>query len=143
MKFGFDLDGVLLTQNNLHIALVKGNKTLERLYYETLVPQLNPYLFMSIYDTAVIVTARSEEYFDITRKQCTKFFPAIPFYMVSTPQWTDTSQFSSWMKEVARRKAAKLKDLEVDIYFEDLPETVLLLRDICPDIAIVQYGGRI
>ena len=143
MRIGFDLDGVLLTQSSVEIVLCKGNEAAEKLYYETREPLLNPYLFATDLDDLAIVTARAEKWLEITARHCAKFFPAIPFYHVPVPQWLDSTKWLEWFKEVAHRKAMKIRDLELDVYFEDIPETVLELRKILKDTRIIQYGGRL
>jgi len=83
MKFGFDLDGVLLTQSTTEIVLMKNNELAEEVYYETRQPNLNPFLFMSENDKAVIITARRSSLAKVTKKMCKRFFPTLKFIMLS------------------------------------------------------------
>jgi len=143
MRIGFDLDGVLLTQSEIEIVLTRENDQFAEYYYKTREPQLDPYMFTSDLDDVVIITCRAEKWREITARQCARFFPAIPFYHLSVPTWTDSTKWTDWFKSVASKKAAKIKDLELDVYFEDMPETVLELRKLCKETKIIQYGGRL
>ena len=143
MKIGFDLDGVLLTQNSVDIVLTRENDRAKRLYYETLQPQLTPCMFAHDADELFIITAREQFLQQLTKKQCDKFFPNITLVQIAVPQWENAGKWYEWFVSVAKAKAEVINQLGLDIYFEDMPITVEKLRELCKKCKIIQYGGRI
>jgi len=143
MKIGFDLDGVLVQQSTVEIILMKDNAFAEKLYYETRKPLLNPYLFLNEEDEGVIITSRKESLRKVTERHCRKHHPNLRLFHVTCPQWKSHKDVEEWFKEIARRKSEVINKLQLDIYFEDMPETVEELRKLCPNTKIIQYGGRL
>jgi len=145
MKIGFDLDGVLASQSIPELIFVAGNPFAEDQYYGTLVPQLNPAMFLGKDDWGYIITARKERLSSLTKEWCRLHFPSYKLYHVKVPQWksTETKDIEKWQYEVAKRKAKLINELDLDVYFEDMPETVETLRQLCPKCKIIQYGGRV
>lgn len=123
--------------------MTKGNPKVETIYYETRTPLLNPYMFASEDDEIVFITGRKKELAKITKRWCKKFFPNIKLILAPSPQWGDESEWQAWFELVAKHKAKVINKLELDVYFEDMPETVKALRKLCPNTKIIQYGGRI
>ncbi len=145
MRIGFDIDGVIAKQNTVNICLTKELPKIETIYYETREPMLNPYMFAADEDEIIFITGRKSELADITKRWCKKFFPSIKLVLAPSPQWKNASEkeFQLWFKLVAKHKAKIINKLKLDVYFEDMPETVKALRELCPNTKIIQYGGRI
>jgi len=143
LKIGFDLDGVLATQSEIEIVLSKSNPKLEMMYYRTRKPNIDIKLFGANQDTFVIITCRKQELKVVTLEWCAKFFPNIPLYVVSVPQWKSDDQWQEFYRQIAEAKAPLINELKLDVYFEDIPFVVQELRRLCPHCRIIQYGGRI
>jgi hypothetical protein len=47
-----------------------------------------------------------------------------------------------WLVELAKVKAKVLNNLGIDVYFEDTPEVVEVLRNLCKNTKVIQYGSR-
>lgn len=143
MKIGFDLDGVI-TRSAVGIWILSGdNVELKKLFTATLRPQILPQMFTFKGDELYIITARQKELRDVTADWCFKFFPNIPVFQVHLPMWKSQKDWEWWREEVAKRKAKIINELKLDIYFEDIPQTVERLRKLCPNTKIIQYGGRV
>ena len=143
MKIGFDLDGVLATQSTTEIVLMKHNIIADKVYYKTRQPNMFPTLFLHKNDLAVIITARRVDLKEITEEWCKRHFPQFKLYYVNCPTWIKAENIDEWFREVAKRKAELIKELELDVYFEDIPKVVLRLRKLCLKCKVIQYGGRI
>ncbi len=143
MKIGFDIDGVLANQDTAEIILIKENSTAEMYYYATREPMLRTSMFLAETDKCYIITCRKEEFKEITEKWCSKHYPGASLVYISVPQWKSTEEIQSWFKEVAVKKAETINELKLDVYFEDMVETVFWLRELCPNCKIIQYGGRV
>lgn len=145
MKIGFDLDSVLATQHIPSIILITGNHFAEDQYCGTLIHQLIPSMFLGKNDVAVIITGRMPRLSPITKEWCKLHFPQIKVYEARTAQWKSTSpeELERWYDETAKNKAVIINKQKIDVYFEDMPETVERLRKLCPNCRIIQYGGRV
>jgi len=142
MKIAFDLDGVVAGQSVAVIVLAKKDKLAEKIYYETLRPVLNPKMYLARGDIGFILTARPVEYEELTVEWCYHFFPDLKLINVAVPQWTSEDDIASWCLKIAEAKAEQLNNLEIDVYFEDMPCCVEALRKLCPNCRIILYGGR-
>lgn len=145
MRLGFDIDGVLGYQDTLAIIQCGKDRNVVRMYYQTVPPNfaMHPANFSNNGDETFILTARGSDLKDITEAWCHKFFPNIPVIMIDPGQWEDSEDWSRWFKSVAIKKAKVINELKLDVYFEDMPETVEVLRELCPSTKIIQYGGRL
>lgn len=143
MKIAFDIDGVVTNQSLVELCIIKSNPDWEKIYYETRIPQLDPHMFESEEDELFFITGRKEELMKVTMDWCKKFFPNIKLIFAPTPTWKHESEWAEWFKKVAEHKAKIINDYKIDVYFEDMPETVKSLRILCPNTKIVQYGGRL
>jgi len=145
LRIGFDLDGVLCDQNVENIISSIQDTYREDLYYATRIPQLITALFMSENDVGFIITARRKRLKDLTEEWCSKFYPFLELHFIDTPVWNklNPEDVGRWMDEVGSIKAKRINQLKLDIYFEDMPQVVSLLREKCPNTKIIQYGGRL
>lgn len=143
MKIGWDLDGCIAQQDTPTICLMKGKTEIERIYYATLTPNCHPEYFAGPDDEIVIITGRKDELKDVTEAWCKKWFPKYKLYITPTVTWTNPADWASWFKEIAKNKSKQINDLDLDVYFEDMPQTVEELRKLCPKCKIIQFGGRL
>lgn len=143
MRIGFDLDGVLATQSIQEIVINKVNPFLEKIYYDTLKPNLNPYMFLKESDKGFIISARRKELHKVTKRWCDKWFPALKLCFAERESWRHVQEMKHWHELVAESKSKVINRLKLDVYFEDLPEVVNALRKLCPRTKIIQYGGRL
>ena len=144
MKIGFDLDGVLIEDSDSILwAMMNKDLQLIELFIKCLKPSIHPSMFLHDNDIAFIITARQPELKILTVRWCIKHYPSIHVAFAATPPWTDYSDWKRWFKEVARQKAKIINNLNLDVYFEDMTNTVDELRELCPNTKIIQYGGRL
>lgn len=143
MKIGFDLDGVI-TRSAVEIwILAKKDIELKKLFTATLRPVLLPQMFAAEGDELCIITAREEELREVTADWCHKYFPNIPLHQVILSRWKSQRDWDLWRERIAVSKAKIINKLELDVYIEDIPQTVHRLRELCPNTKIIQYGGRV
>jgi hypothetical protein len=143
MKIGWDLDGCLAQQDVIQVCQTRNLPELKAMYYGCLLPNTNPQLYANEDDEIVIITGREESLRDITETWCKRWFPQYKLIMAPTLPWKDESEWQVWFERVAENKAKQINELKLDIYFEDMPETVKALRKLCPNCKIIQFGGRI
>ena|SRR3990170_4612161 len=143
MKIGFDIDGVIADQNLMDLCAINNMDKQRKLYYQIRMPQLNPYLFATMDDEIHFITARTKDLTEITLNWCKKFFPGITVHITEIESWKSLLEWDKWIKEVARRKASIINRLDLDVYFEDIPNVVYKLRKLCLHTKIIQYGGRL
>ena len=156
MRVGFDLDGVLCGINvgvlriidNIQRGDVK--RSSEEWYYRERKPLLNPHFFLSEKDEMFIITSRSERLSHITKTWVRHFFgnrvteKRLIIVSHETKKLGNSKmQVNKWLREMGEKKAKTINKLELDVYFEDSPETVQVLRKLCPNTKIIHYGGRL
>ena len=108
-----------------------------------MLPQCHPEFYASEEDEIVIITGRKEELKNVTEKWCKKWYPQYKLYILPTVTWKTEAEWSDWFRRVAENKAKMINELKLDVYFEDMPETVKALRKLCPNTKIIQFGGRL
>lgn len=143
LKIGFDIDGVIVPLSEIEIRLTHEFPNLERIYYDTRKIQLIPQDFISNDDEAFMITGRRAALIPQTEAWHKKYFPNISLVILSVEPYEKDEDIEDWMKRSAVAKAKKINELELDVYFEDMPATVRELRKLCPNTKIIQYGGRI
>lgn len=139
MKIAFDLDGVLcdidVSMLNIIYKLKQIKKETELWYYRERKPLLNPYMFLTEEDEFIIVTARKQHLYDVTKRWIDKFLPTTKWFLVDEGYTTPEA--------IARKKLNILQDEQVDVYFDDNQNVIKMLRRMNTDIKFIQYGGRI
>jgi hypothetical protein len=158
MKIAFDLDGVILQQEMYSLKAIDSCKNeqeraeLMRYYYARRSIQLNPIDFLADDDELFFVTGRSVLVEDLTKKWAKKYFPMAT--VIATRTILPSSDVNlmtknyvndgnkEWSLIQAERKAKALNDNNIEIFFEDAPDVVKHLRQLCRNTKIVQYGGR-
>ena len=145
MKIGFDLDGVLCDIDVSALGIIRylcqEGKEMEEWYYKDRKPLLNPYQFMTDTDTFVIITARKDRLWPITRRWVDKFLPGAKLLLVN--------EGYTHPREIASAKWRVLIKEKVNIYFDDnlqVIKALRALRDVSlrwTDIKFIQYGGRV
>ena len=137
MKIGFDLDGVLCDIDQLHLHLIRGNTTLEKVYYYTRRQLVDPYLWLHTDDEGVIITSRPYGLKGITMEWMKSHGIRLPLHQEEAcpavpPDWDG----------IARWKADIINREKIDLYIDDNPELVARLRKLCKNAVILQYGAR-
>ena len=151
MKIAFDLDGCLC---NIDVAVLRMmdnqpedvKASVEEWYYRERKPLLDPRLFLSEGDELYIITSRPERLAIITSRWISRYYPKsilrFAYHETMENGVNSKEEVSDWLKHQAKVKADILNDLNLDVYFEDSPVTVKWLREFCPNIKIIHYGGR-
>lgn len=148
MKIAFDIDGVILEQDLAMLRSIdvesnrKNRETISRYYYLHRKLQLNPIDYLADEDELYFITGRNEKYADITKKWQQKYFPQAKLIILNHVEPTRSTILEGWFVKQARLKAKALKENNIEVYFEDTAEVVSELRKLCPDIKIIQFGGR-
>lgn len=150
MNIGFDLDGVLCELNIPIMHLfnrlgAEGEKNAERYYYVYRKRMLNPEDFLHMEDKYYIITARHEDLYDVTKAWCDKYCPNNSgLYVVGGIPWYKIDGGRSVYSERATIEKAKIiRKHDIKMHFEDSPRVVAQLRELLPDVVIVQYAGRL
>ena len=146
MKIAFDLDGVLcdidIPALNAIRRLYEGEERLKEdiLYYMSRKPILNPEDFLHEGDEYIVITARYDDLWEVSKKWLDKYCPNhSDFFMVGSV--TGYSEKEKWTDLAARAKISIMEKEGVDIYFDDNPRFVEKYRNLTK-IPIIQYGGR-
>lgn len=148
MKIGFDIDGVILEMDVAMLRAADLNEDkrikdeLNKYYYLTRKIQLNPIDFLAEGDELYLITGRDRRYLDLTMKWKNKYFPNAKLILLGHVEPGNETIIEDWFIKQARLKASVLLQEEIDVYFEDTPEVVRELRKLCPEVVIIQYGGR-
>jgi hypothetical protein len=145
MNIGFDLDGVVIHQDqaifNLIHQLPNEKKLAAYRYYCSQRPtNFNPADYLGPEDQGFFITARGDDVADLTVAWQKRYFPGIKLILTNcynvTAQWTG-SNFAISAKYNA------IVENKIDVFFEDSPEIVKALREKCEHCKIIHYGGRI
>lgn len=158
MRIAFDLDGVVLHQEMYSLKAIDSVQNeqeraeLMRYYYSRRSIQLNPIDYLADDDELFFITGRSVLVEDITRKWAKKYFPMATVITTRTILPSSDKdlmtknyvkdQTKEWGQIQAERKAKALNDNNIDVFFEDAPDVVKHLRQLCKNTKIVQFGGR-
>ena len=151
MIFGFDMDGVLCEYDDsqYHILRrmpVEYQRSAWRQFFSESKPLLNPELLLHEDDEYYVITGRNQELKEITLKWCQKYLPNAkgvhvvggrPYY-----EYTEEEQDSDVKEFSLNGKVEKIRELGIQVYFEDEPRNVLGLRALLPDVTVIQYGGK-
>jgi len=150
MKIGFDLDGVLCEIDMVALNLmdklpVNGRVDIESYYYDTVKPLLNPEDFLNDGDIYYVITGRHDQLTATTFRWLNKYCPNYSdYFIVGGKPWylRDETDHKTFHKSGAEMKADLINTLELDIYIDDSPKVVEILRRLCPNTKVIQYGGR-
>jgi len=149
MKIGFDLDGVLRTLDLFPLRICKeisDDYDMMKWYYMLLKPELNPFMFLSEDDEAYIISMQKDRDRELTEKWLRKFLPTITAHVLvhnwNASDWKAQNS-EKINNEWSSQKATKIKELGLEVFFEDDPQVVKQLRELCPETKIIQYGGRL
>lgn len=149
MRIGFDLDGVLMTQD---ICLLQVMRCLEKhsnlpwarsWYYRTGKLQMDPKMFMNNEDEGFVITCREKGLESVTKIWCKRHIPILKLIQVYPKVKTGVGTFRAWCNGSALAKAEVINKLGLDVYFEDVPIIVRRLRELCPNTKILRYGGDV
>jgi len=150
MRIGFDLDGTLC---GIEVAVLRmvdnlANKEtqshIEEYYYKERKPTFNARLLLHEEDEMYIITSRPKRLEGITKAWVKKYYPEAKLYICDYPPpfgVNSNKKLTEWLLNKQKDKAKVLNKLKLDVYFDDDAQ-VPILRKLCPDIKILQYGGR-
>ena len=149
LKIGFDFDGVLCSLDTpmlIWIASYKNKevaKMMEEWYYRDQKSLLDANLFLSDEDEMFIITGRPKYLYDISKIWVDKFYPKAHLELVGEQTMSNSPKDKNKWFNHAECKAKRINELELDVYFDDEPETINDLRKLCPNTKIIKYGGRV
>jgi len=152
MRIGFDLDGVLAESDiPMYRIADQFNKEISNEIYQwacrTAKPLLNPEEFMlEPEDEYIIITARNNSVKDITKRWVNKYCKGCKQLIMlnhDLPNQLLGIEVIEWLNEIAEAKAKSIKENNIDIFFDDSSYICKRLRKLCPDVKIINFGGRI
>ena len=148
MKVGFDIDGVIL---KIDLGLIRAidmiddvdkRNEVSKYYYGQRERQLNPLDYMYEDDELFIITGRAPCYKEETKKWVKKYFPMAKLIILGEEEDFANCVLDNWFEKQSIMKAGAIKKYYIEVYFEDTPDIVRRLRELCPKCKIIQYGGR-
>ena len=144
MEIGFDLDGTVLEQSigllrMMNIFGVGRDEELLKYYCTGLKMQLNPLDFIGEGDNLYFITGRNNCTTELTQKWAKKYFPMAKVFVLNM----EAKAIDNFNEVQAELKQKILNDNKIDIYFEDNPKVVAMLRKLCPNTKIIHYGSRV
>ena len=151
MKISFDLDGVICDSDwgwldRLRDVYGVGEdwpEEEEEKYYACREKVLDPYQFMGLEDTAVILTGRPLHLKDITEKWLHKNgLGAFPVIFTRTLKGTPTATREEF-KAIGESKAKFFIDEKVKVHFDDNEQVVKAMREALPDMVIIHTGWHV
>lgn len=145
MNIGFDLDGTVLEQS---IGLLRVMNALPdakqdellKYYVSGLKMNLNPLDFLADGDELFFITGRSNCVIETTTKWVKKYFPYAKLFLTNV-EVTEDKVINFYQAQV-KTKSEIINKEKIDVYFEDNPDVVKGLRQVCPNTRIIQYGSR-
>lgn len=148
MRVGFDLDGVLAETTIVEWLLtshVKDEKAQEVIREFLHVPKLknHPSEFLHEDDEYVIITGRSKRYRKLTERWLRSHGIKCSLFMTDVGVAKDYESIEKFFEALAKAKAQYIKSECIQVFFEDSPNVVKLLRKLCSKVRIIQIGGRI
>ena len=149
MKLGFDLDGVIIKNNLAILRLIdliedpKKRKEISKYYYKQQDILLDPLKFLLEEDELYIITSRNRIYKEETESIVKKYFPLAKLIILNHVEPHLLLDLKDWYKKQAELKAKVIKELGIEVYFEDRPQVVRYLRDLCPNTKIICFGDHI
>jgi len=120
---------------------------IEKYYYAYRKLELDPQLISNFPNDKVILITGRPNYLKETTKEWLKRNKISYNKLIFCNHRAPFGQFSkkeldTWFKKLAEKKAKILKEEKVEVYFEDTPDIIKWLRELCPNIKIIQYGLR-
>jgi len=149
MKLGFDLDGVIIKNNLAILRLIdliedpKKRKEISKYYYKQQDILLDPLKFLLEEDELYIITSRNRIYKEETESIVKKYFPLAKLIILNHVEPHLLLDLKDWYKKQAELKAKVIKELGIEVYFEDRPQVVRYLRNLCPNTKIICFGDHI
>lgn len=147
MKIGFDLDATIADLDITLLRLIgrvdfpseEIRNRFRQSYFGGLQLRTNwnPEELLAKGDEYHIITARcSFTDNDVTVEWCNKYCPNATSVNI-------VGQLGNNWDKSSEAKAAKIKELGIEVFFEDNSQLVNRLRDLCPETKIIQVGGRL
>ena len=148
MKISFDLDGVLCKINIPaldQLRSLEGDEQTERemKYYASVDKKMNPYDFIGEDDEAIILTGRPLHLKDVTMRWLEKnglgdFNVIFTKSIAGFPKGTNRE-----FETIGKDKATLFMKLDIDVHIDDNPVVVKTMRELLPNVTVIQYGSRV
>jgi hypothetical protein len=103
---------------------------------------IDPLDFLADDDELYFITGRSEKARMITERWQKKYYPTAKLIITNNLIPGNDITITDWYVKQAHLKARAILDNKIDVYFEDTPEVVKLLREICQHTKVIKYGKR-
>ena len=158
MILGFDLDGCICNQDStqlqiMHELKLETEKILEPIYYSERELLLDPRKFLHDGDEYHIITGRHEGLKTVTENWVKKWCPEAktlnvcggrPWYdFEKRPGENNVECWQRWFCVAIQNKVELIKNLGIEVYFDDSPSGVSQLRAALPDVKFIRYAGRV
>jgi hypothetical protein len=151
IKISFDLDGTICDSDWGWLDRLKDNhgvganwpKDEEEKYYACREKVLDPYHFMALDDTAIILTGRPLHLKDITEKWLHKNgLGEFPVVFTKTLKGTPTATREEF-KRLGEAKAKFFIDEGIRVHFDDNEQVVQSMRAAFPEMVVIHTGWHI
>ena len=136
----------------MHEMGIEKEKYLEELYYAERRPLYDPEDFLADGDEYHVITGRHENLKVISEKWIKKYCPnAKSINVVGGRPWYDFIKegengvecWSRWNKVSCQNKIEKIKELGIDVFYDDSASNIKQLRAALPNLKVIQLGGRL
>jgi hypothetical protein len=154
MRIGFDLDGTVFDQELGVLRMIdmmdseKDRQELMQFYCMRRGQNFNPIDYLADDDELFFITGRSILVEALTKRWAKKYYPMATVIVTRSQMPSRNLSLNSasgnvgWYEMQAKLKAKALVENNIEVYFEDAPEVVKILREMVPNCKIIQYGGR-
>jgi len=149
MRLGFDLDGIIIKNNLAILRLIdliedpEKRREVSKYYYKQQDILLDPLKFLLEEDELYIITSRNRIYREETEALVKKYFPSAKLIILDHVEPHLLLDLKDWYKKQAELKAKVIKKEGIEVYFEDIPQVVRYLRNLCPNTKIICFGDHI
>ena len=144
MKISFDLDGVITDGASWFFSLCEGignwndSVVAARLrYYSTCKLKYNPQLFLSRLDEGFIISARKSEAINVTKDWLRRHGILLPMYYIAGADEINWASYEEASLEVAKQKLAIIRQLAIEVHFDNNPYIVAELRFLAQNIKTI------
>lgn len=150
MRISFDLDGVIAEGHHWFFRLMEGVRRVdldlanlaELEYYSSRPLKFHPNLFLAPGDQGFIITARKPRAKKITESWLKRYGIILPVVYVDEKGEIDWNSYQEASRKAGELKAKVIKELGVDIHFDNNPGIVQKLREEIPQVKVVLIGGE-
>ena len=150
MRISFDLDGVI-TNGGAHEFFAEMRKTyppsewttMKHHFYSSRELKSSPYSLMNEDDVGFIITARQPDSQELTREWLQGQNITLPLYFADPLGLIDWVDYPKASVKAARYKALIMKELDIDIHYDNNPYIIKTLRELLPRLQCILVSEEV